>query len=681
MWLALLLSSLTLLLLLSALLLHLLYRQLRLPLTPHPPPAPPTFTPASERSLCRGPTHAFPSSPSPSPSLSSPPPAPTYDVIIIGSGLGGLTAASLLSSTHRTTLTVEQHDTAGGCTHTWQPPSPTAARYAVGVHYVGGDVGNPHSPFRATLDLITGGRVAWTPTWLEEETTPDDPPMSGVYDVVHFGPHRRVLVRAGIRRWLTSAIDAFPGEEAAIRRYLSLTLRIDAEASLHFLLHNLLPLPLYRLLAPLLLPTFRRYTNVTTQAYLTQLTPSLLLRSFLSYIHFDYGSLPSHSSFVAHAVAQVYFLRGTAYPVGGPSQLAKAAVAGIEARGGKVIVRSAVSSIIIEGGRAVGVRLEGGREVRAREAVVSAVGARRTLLSLITAEDRALVAPQVRALTLEGAVEGVGLGQAAAHFSLFFTFEGDADALHIPLHNTIVLPDDDVDGAGERWAGPSARSPPPSLITSADEGGVSTVDEEPPLSVAFITFACRKDPTAAAREPGVISGQVLAEGRFEWVERLRAAGRGGGGRRFGGGRDGDGGEASVEYERMKARMRERLLGCVLTQFPQLRGQRVVHCELGTPLSSEWFLGADKGSSYGMCHSVDRVGAEWLRCRVDGVQGLYLAGTDVVMAGLEGAVMGGALAAASIDKRLLWRHLNAIVGTRVWRKKVGTAAKRDSVKRD
>ena len=256
----------------------------------------------------------------------------------------------------------------------------------------------------------------------------------------------------------------------------------------------------------------------------------------------------------------------------------------------------------------------------------------------------------------------MGLGQAAAHFSLFFAFEGDADALHIPLHNTLVLPDDDVDSAGERWAGPSAHTPPPSLIGGEGAGG-----EGVPVGVMFITFACRKDPTAAAREPGVVSGQVLAEGRYEWMERWKGVAR----RGAGGG--GGGGE---EYEAMKGRMREKLMGCVLERFPQLRAQRVLHCELGTPLSSEVFLGADKGSSYGMCHSVERMGAEWLKCRVEGVEGLHLAGTDVVMAGLEGAVMSGVLAAACIDRRVLWRHLNAIVGTRLWKRKEKRVVKED-----
>ena len=66
-----------------------------------------------------------------------------WDVVVIGSGIGGLTAAVLLS-VHggKRVLVLERHYTAGGYTHSFRRPGYS---WDVGVHYVG-DLQDPASP-------------------------------------------------------------------------------------------------------------------------------------------------------------------------------------------------------------------------------------------------------------------------------------------------------------------------------------------------------------------------------------------------------------------------------------------------------------------------------------------------------------------------------------------------------
>lgn len=57
-----------------------------------------------------------------------------WDAIVIGSGIGGLTTASLLAQKGQRVLVLEQHWAAGGCMHTFESKG---YRFGTGIHCVG----------------------------------------------------------------------------------------------------------------------------------------------------------------------------------------------------------------------------------------------------------------------------------------------------------------------------------------------------------------------------------------------------------------------------------------------------------------------------------------------------------------------------------------------------------------
>jgi len=86
--------------------------------------------------------------------------ADTWDAIVIGSGIGGLTAASLLARhAGKRVLILERHYTAGGFTHVFHRPG---YEWDVGVHYIG-QVNDPASSLRAIFDHQPMGSFSGTP--------------------------------------------------------------------------------------------------------------------------------------------------------------------------------------------------------------------------------------------------------------------------------------------------------------------------------------------------------------------------------------------------------------------------------------------------------------------------------------------------------------------------------------
>ena len=78
------------------------------------------------------------------------------DAVVVGSGIAGLTTAALLAKRGQRVLVLEQHDVAGGCTHTFEEKG---FEFDTGVHYCGSMVA--HS---AILRRLSGGKVPWCAT-------------------------------------------------------------------------------------------------------------------------------------------------------------------------------------------------------------------------------------------------------------------------------------------------------------------------------------------------------------------------------------------------------------------------------------------------------------------------------------------------------------------------------------
>ncbi len=506
-----------------------------------------------------------------------------WDAIVIGSGLGGLTVASLLARhAERRVLVVERHYTAGGFTHTFHRPG---YEWDVGVHYVG-DVHRPHTLLRRAFDHLTDGQLAWAD-------------MGEVYDTIVIGRDRYDFV-AGRERFRARMREYFPRHAAAIDRYLA-ELRATTGRSRRFFLEKALPPSLGALASPLLRWPTRRDTQRTVREVLQSITDDARLAGVLAGQYGDYGLPPGEASWFMHALLAGHYLGGAAYPVGGSSRIAETMLPGIERAGGAVVTSAEVEQIIVEDGRARGVRLAGGEEVRA-PLVISDAGIAQTFGALLDRDvaARANVQPTV-----------AGAPPSFAHVSLYVGLRHDAASLGLTPANRWVYPGHDHDRNVARYV----------------------ADPDAPLPVAYLSFPSAKDPDFARRYPGRATIEVIGVAPYAWFARWQ---------------DQPWKKRGADYEAFKQRMTERLLAALEAECPSVIG-KIDHAELSTPLSTRHFAGHQHGEIYGLAHTPARFAARHLRPHTP-IAGLYLTGADVCTAGVGGALMGGMLTATAILRR-------------------------------
>lgn len=311
--------------------------------------------------------------------------AGVYDTIVIGSGIGGLTVASLLAQVGgQRVLVLERHAKLGGFTHSFQRKG---YEWDVGLHYVGEM--QPGTMPRQVMDLVTGHAVQWHA-------------IGSPYERIIL-PGITFEVPIGAQAFEQRLAQQFPQDAAALHQYFRDIKRMQGWTS-RWYASKQLP----RLAARLLTLPGHELAMMRTSDYLERFH-SPQLRAILAAQWPNFGTPPQRSTFGQHAMVQGHFLDGGFAPVGGAKVIASAAQRVIEKHGGRCLASHPASRLIVENKRAVGVEvLRKGRTLRYRaRTIVSAAGVRSTFGKLVpdgfcTAERQRLqrMNPGVSALVL-----------------------------------------------------------------------------------------------------------------------------------------------------------------------------------------------------------------------------------------------------------------------------------------
>lgn len=253
-----------------------------------------------------------------------------FDVVIVGSGLGGLLCGSILSKEGFSVCIVEKNHKIGGSLQTFVH---NGVKFDAGVHYIGGfDEGqNLHQLFKY-VDLTNKLKVQK----LSEE---------GFDRITFRGDNREYWLAQGYDRYIDRLSIAFPDEKAALHNYVNKI----RELCSHF--------PIYNLKNQKKKVFGEGIVELNARDYIASITSNRKLRNVLAATNPLYAGDPEKTPFYVHALINNSYIESAWRCIGGGSQLTSLLMKSIKNNDGTFRLRSTVRKFTMVGGKVTAAEL------------------------------------------------------------------------------------------------------------------------------------------------------------------------------------------------------------------------------------------------------------------------------------------------------------------------------------
>jgi len=260
-----------------------------------------------------------------------------YNIIIIGSGLGGLACGYMLSKNGYKVAIFEQGAQFGGCLQTFKR---RGVKFETGVHYIGSmGEGQTLDRFFHYLSLFPDIKVA-----------PLDP---AGFDVISF-KGERYKYATGYENFVETLAQKFPAERDNLKRYATAIKNVAQSSPFHSIGEPVEPFQFSS-----------NYATTNVNDFVASFTSNETLQNVLVGLVPLYAGVKDKTPLYVHAFINDSNISGACRIMGGSDQVAESLVRSIRSMGGEIFALSKVSKILCDSSKATGVLLEDGTQIAA----------------------------------------------------------------------------------------------------------------------------------------------------------------------------------------------------------------------------------------------------------------------------------------------------------------------------
>lgn len=262
---------------------------------------------------------------------------PNYEVVIVGSGLGGLVSAIILAKEGKSVCVLEKNQQFGGNLQTFVRDKTI---FDTGVHYIGGlSEGQNLYQYFKYIDILDGLKLKK----LDEDG----------FDIITFeGDDTNYRHAQGYENFQNVLIEQFPEEKEAIIAYCAKV----RETCLKF--------PLYSLNKGKPYYDDAEIFQLQAKSYIDSLTDNEKLRAVLAGSNYLYAGDRERTPFYVHALSVNSYIESAYRCINGGSQITKLLIKKLKEHGGEVYKRHEVINFNYEDGKLTSAICANGKELK-----------------------------------------------------------------------------------------------------------------------------------------------------------------------------------------------------------------------------------------------------------------------------------------------------------------------------